>query len=131
MDQSPEAVIDLAKKYTAAWCAHSAEEVTSFFSDDAQFIINRGEPWIGHGGIAEMATGFFTDVPDLLLISDDVRCSGDHAINVWTFTGHHADTGNAVEVRGWEEWTIGPDMKITLSKGWYDADGYARQVAGD
>ena len=120
----------MSRQYTAAWSTHSAEGVASFFTEDADFIINRGDPWVGRDAIAEMAAGFFADVPDLTLVSDDLRVSADHVINVWTFTGHHAETGNPLSVRGWEEWTISPDVKIAASRGWYDADDYARQIAG-
>lgn len=77
-----------------------------------------------------MAAGFYGDVPDLTLTCDDVRGSGDHVIFVWTFTGHDAGTGNALNIRGWEEWDMGADMKIKSSRGWFDAEDCARQVAG-
>lgn len=51
-----------------------------------------------------MAAGFYADVPDLDLTCDDLRCSGNHAVHAWTFTGHEAKTGNPPKVRGWEEW---------------------------
>ena len=131
MEISPKAVAELAEGYTAAWCARSADGVASFFTPDADVIINRGDPWVGHRGITEMASGFFADVPDLTLISDDVRCAGNHAINVWTFTGHHVETGNPISVPGWEEWTLSREVKIAASRGWYDADDYALQIAGN
>jgi uncharacterized protein (TIGR02246 family) len=120
----------MAQAYTAAWNSASAANVAAHFAEDGQIVINRGEPWRGHSGIAEMATGFFTDVPDLALACDEIRCAGSHAVYVWTFTGHDAKTGNPLKVHGWEEWELGDDLKIRSSRGWYDADDYARQVAG-
>ncbi len=94
-------------------------------------MINRGDPWEGRAKVSEMAAGFYADVPDLSLTCDDLRIAGDHVIYVWTFTGHDAGTGNPLEIRGWEEWEIiRDDLKVTSSRGWFDAEGYARQVAG-
>jgi len=75
-----------------------------------------------------MAAGFFADVPDLLLACDEVRVAGDHIAFFWTFTGTHAATGNPLRVVGWEEWDLDADLKVTGSRGWYDADDYARQI---
>ena len=49
---------------------------------------------------------------------------------MWTFTGHHAETGNPLHVQGWEEWELGEDMKVTSALGWFDGEEYDRQVAG-
>lgn len=51
-----------------------------------------------------MAAGFYAEVPDLDPACDDLRCSGNPAVYLWTFTGHEAKTGNPLTVRGWEEW---------------------------
>lgn len=119
-----------AADYTAAWNSKSPEAVASFFAEDSDFVINRGEPWIGRAGVAEMAAGFFADVPDLTLTSDMVRNAGTHVVNVWTFTGHDAGTGNPLSVKGWEEWDMDAEGKVKSSRGWFDGDDYARQVAG-
>ena len=59
-----------------------------------------------------------------------VHEAGDHIAFIWTFTGTHSGTGNPLCVTGWEEWDLGPDLKVKVSRGWYDAEEYARQVAG-
>jgi uncharacterized protein (TIGR02246 family) len=130
MPIDPKAVAKMAQDYTAAWNSKSTEAVASHYAEDGQIIINRGEPWKGRAGIAEMASGFYADVPDLSLSCDEIRCAGSHAVYVWTFTGHDAKTGNPLKVRGWEEWELGDDLKVKASLGWYDADDYARQVEG-
>ena len=73
-----ETAIELAAAYTAAWNSGSPEAVASFYAPDGQIVINRGNPWIGRKGVADMAAGFFADVPDLTLVCDGVRCAGDH-----------------------------------------------------
>ncbi len=74
-----------------------------------------------------MAAGFFADVPDLTLACDGIRVAGTHVAYLWTFTGHHAASGNALSVSGWEEWDLDGDLKVKLSLGWFDAADYARQ----
>ena len=118
----------LADAYTAAWNSGSPEAVALFYAQDGQIIINRGNPWIGRKGVADMAAGFFADVPDLKLVCDAVRCAGNHLAYLWTFTGTHATTRNRLHVVGWEEWDLGADQKIVASRGWYDAKDYARQT---
>lgn len=130
MRLDPDAVTRLAHDYTAAWNSKSPDSVASFFAEDGEIVINRGEPWKGRSRVAEMAAGFFADVPDMSLTCDDIRRAGSHAVYVWTFTGHDAKTGKTLQVRGWEEWDLGENLKIRSSRGWYDADDYAAQVAG-
>jgi uncharacterized protein (TIGR02246 family) len=130
MPVAPEAVRELAVAYTAAWNSGSPEAVAAFYAESGQIVINRGTPWIGRQGIIEMASGFFADVPDLALVCDDVRCAGNHVAYFWTFTGTHASTKNQLRVVGWEEWDLDADLKVATSRGWYDAEAYARQTRG-
>jgi uncharacterized protein (TIGR02246 family) len=123
-----QAARTLAAAYTAAWNSGSPEAVASFYAQDGQIVVNRGAPWSGRKGIADMAAGFFADVPDLRLTCDDVRCAGTHVAYFWTFTGTHSSTGNPLRVVGWEEWDLDDDMKVIASRGWYDADDYALQA---
>jgi uncharacterized protein (TIGR02246 family) len=121
---------DMAKAYTAAWNSGSPDAVAGFYAEDGQIVINRGTPWLGRNGIAQMAAGFFADVPNLALVCDHVRIAGDHVVYLWTFTGNHSGTKNPLRIAGWEEWDMDEDLKIKASRGWFDADDYARQVAG-
>ena len=130
MSIDPKSVAKLAHDYTAAWNSKSAAAVASFYAADGHIVINRGDPWTGRSGIEAMAAGFFADVPDMSLTCDDIRLAGTHAVYVWTFTGHDAKTGNPLEVCGWEEWELGDGLMVTASRGWYNSDVYARQVAG-
>ena len=127
---NPDAVAKMAADYTAAWNSNSAEAVASFFAKDGEIIINSGDPWTGRSRIQDMVAGFYADVPDLTLSCDDVRSAGRHAVFVWTFTGHDAATGNPLNVRGWEEWELGGDLRVMASRGWFDAEDYAHQAAG-
>ncbi len=124
------AVADIARAYTAAWNSGDPNAVASFYAEDGEIIINRGDPWTGRTRVADMAAGFYADVPDLSLTCDGIRVAGTHANFVWTFTGHDAGTKNALNISGWEEWDLAEDGKVQVSRGWFDADDYARQVAG-
>ena len=126
----PKDVASMAADYTAAWTSGSAEAVASHYADDGVIVINNGDPWVGRAKVQEMAEGFYADVPDLTLTCDDIRSSGSHALFVWSFTGHDANTKNPLHILGWEEWELGADLKVISSRGWFDAEEYARQVAG-
>ncbi|MEO0781424.1 MAG: nuclear transport factor 2 family protein [Pseudomonadota bacterium] len=123
-------ITQIAQDYTKAWNSKSAEAVASFYAEDGEIVINRGEPWSGRARVQDMAAGFYRDVPDLSLTCDDVRISENHVLFLWTFTGHDAATGNALKIHGWEEWDLNADLKVLASRGWFDADAYARQAGG-
>lgn len=118
----------VAEGYTAAWNTGDPQAVAAFYAPDGGIIINRGEPSIGRAGVARMAAGFFADVPDLSLVCDGVRVAGAHIVYLWTFTGTHSVTGRSLSIIGWEEWDLDHDLKIAGSRGWFDAEDYARQV---
>jgi uncharacterized protein (TIGR02246 family) len=130
MTIDPKKARQMADGYTAAWNCGSAQAVAGFYAKDGGIVINRGEPWQGRDRVAQMAAGFFSDVPDLKLICDGLRCAGDHVVYLWTFTGTHAGTKKPLRVSGWEEWDLDADHKVKASRGWYDADDYARQTGG-
>ena len=130
MSFSQDQLDDLAQRYTAAWNSKKPENVAAFHVQSSSIIINRGEPSKGHEGLTAMAAGFHADVPDLHLVCDGIRGAGSHVIYMWTFTGHDAGTGNPLNIKGWEEWELDDDMKVTAALGWFDGEEYARQVAG-
>lgn len=120
---------DLADRYTAAWNTGQPGAVAEFFAETGGIVINRGTPWVGRAGVAAMAAGFFADVPNLALTCDGVRLAGTHMVYLWTFTGTHSGTGRALRIEGWEEWDLDDGLKITASRGWFDAGEWARQTA--
>ena len=125
-----EEAVRLADAYTAAWNSGSPEGIAHFFAPNGGIVINNGEPWRGRGGVAQMAAGFFADVPNLSLHCDAVRAAGDHVVFLWTFEGTHSGTKRRVRVSGWEEWDLDGERKVKSSRGWYDAKDYERQVSG-
>jgi hypothetical protein len=103
--------------------------VASFFAETGGIVINRGPLWQGRSGVAAMAAGFYADVPDLTLQCDGVKLAGSHMLYLWTFTGTHAGTGRKLRITGWEEWELGEDLLVTASRGWFDAEEWARQTS--
>jgi uncharacterized protein (TIGR02246 family) len=130
MTPDDETVRKIAGGYTDAWNSRSAEAVAMFYAEDGGIVINRGSPWEGRAGVAQMAAGFFGDVPDLTLVCDAIRIAGDHVAYLWTFTGTHAGSGRPLRISGWEEWDFDDDGKVKASRGWFDAEDYARQASG-
>ena len=129
MTINPNEMNEIAQAYADAWCSGSPAAVASFYAEDGQIQINRGDVLKGRAAIEGMASGFFAEFPDLVVICDDFRLAGDHATFVWTLEGHHAETKAFVRVGGWEEWELAADMKVKASLGWFDAESYDRQVA--
>ncbi len=121
---------DLAASYVEAWNSKIPENVASFHDSKSRITINGGDPSVGFEELTAMAAGFHADVPDLVLQSDGIRAADNHVVFLWTFTGHDAQTGNPLNVSGWEEWELGDDMRVTSSLGWFDAEDYQRQVDG-
>lgn len=119
----------IAEAYTAAWNTGRPEAVAGFFAADGGIVINDGPPWAGRAGVAEMAAGFFADVPDLALVCDGVRVAGGHVVYLWTFTGTHVGTGKPLKVAGWEEWDLDAAGLVRQSRGWFDAEDYGRQTS--
>ena len=131
MSFDQESLENLAINYTNAWNSKVPENVANCHVATSRITINGGEPSVGFDELTAMAAGFHADVPDLVLQCDGIRSAGNHVVYLWTFTGHHAETGNPLIVTGWEEWELDDDMKITSSLGWFDGEEYKRQVDGE
>ena len=80
MPIDPTAVKQVATGYTTAWCSGDPAAVASFYAENGQIAINRGDPLIGRAAITEMAAGFHAEFPDLVILCDSIRTAGNHAI---------------------------------------------------
>lgn len=122
---------EFAIRYAAAWCSQNAASVAAFFSPTASLKIDAASPSMGRAAIAAAAQGFMTAFPDMAVIMDGLSIQGNHAVFRWTLTGKNTGpggTGNAVQISGYEEWTIGTDGLIADSKGHFDEAEYQRQL---
>ncbi len=133
MALTPEQAQEIGRRYTEAWCSHVPEFVASFYTENGRIVINDGEPCAGCKAIADMARGFFSAFPDLVVKMDAIRTSGTHAVYLWTLEGTNigpGGTGNRVKMIGWEYWHMTSDGLIAESAGHFDAASYERQIAG-
>lgn len=122
---------EFATQYTKAWCSQDAATVASFFAENGSLKINDGDPSIGREAITEVAQGFMTAFPDMVVEMDSLAINGDNAEYHWTLTWTNTGpggSGNAVRISGYEEWTIGSDGLIAESKGHFDEAEYQRQL---
>ena len=120
-----------AMRYAATWGSQNAARVAEFFSPAASLKINAASPAVGRAAIAAAAQGFMTAFPDMTVSMDGISIEGGRAVFRWTLTGTNTGpggTGNAVQISGYEEWTIGADGLIADSKGHFDEAEYQRQL---
>ena len=126
-------LVDFATRYSKAWSSQKPEELASFYAENGSLVVNEGTPSIGREAITATAESYMTAFPDMVVRMDTVFQEDGHAIFHWTWSGTNTGpggTGNAVLLRGYEEWTIGPHGLIQESRGHFDEADYERQVNG-
>ena len=126
-------LIRFAKRYAKAWCSQRAENVATFFAENASLQVNNDAPAVGRAAIAEIARGFMRDFPDMVLTFDKVVPRGDAIAFHWTLTGTNigpGGTGNRVRISGYELWKIDQSGLIAESRGHFDAADYECQLKG-
>ena len=133
MPLSQSGAEEIGRKYTEAWCSHDPDAGASFYAPDGKITINAGEPSIGRSQVSEMAKGFYSEFPDLIVRMDSMRTSGTYCVFQWTLEGTNSGpdgTGNRVILSGWEYWRMTDDGLVAESKVHFDAEDFERQVAG-
>ena len=135
--QSNESSLDMnalrnfATRYAAAWSNQDPAAFALFYADDGSLTVNDGEPSVGRAAIGNTARAFMTAFPDMVVRLVDVRPEGDHVVFHWHWTGTNTGpggTGSAVDLVGYEEWTLNSDGLIQESLGHYDEVEYQRQL---
>jgi steroid delta-isomerase-like uncharacterized protein len=125
---------EFATRYAAAWSSQDPIAFASFYAENASFRINDGEPSIGRDAIAETARSFMASFPDMVVRLVEIRETNDHVEFHWHWTGTNTGpggTGNAVDLRGYEQWTLDKDGLILESRGNMDDAEYQRQLNAD
>ena len=121
-----------ATRYAQAWCSQDPARVAAFYQKDGSLVVNDGAPAVGREAIAQVAQGFMTAFPDMIVALDEVTSQSPGAVFRWTLTGTNTGpggTGHHVRISGYEAWTLAPEGLITLSDGHFDAAEYERQLA--
>jgi hypothetical protein len=124
-------LLELARRYTEAWCSQSPASVAAHYAADGSLTINGGTPAVGRTAITEAAQSFMAAFPDMQVILDELAGDDQGAEYRWTLVGTNTGpggTGHRVRIRGYEEWTIGDDGLIAASLGHYDQAEYDRQI---
>jgi uncharacterized protein (TIGR02246 family) len=120
---------DFGSDYAAAWSSHDPERVASFFAPSGSLSVNDGEPAVGRAALADLAQGFFTDLPDLVVVMNAIEEAGGRIIFQWTLTATSA-AGKPLNISGQESWRLDEFGQIAESLGSFDAADYARQLGG-
>lgn len=132
MTPDPDRLLDLARRYTEAWCSQDPASVAAQYAPEGSLTINGGTPSVGRAAITEAAQSFMATFPDMRVLMDDLVVSDDSIEYHWTLEGTNTGpggTGNRVRIPGFEEWAIGDDGLIAESQGHYDQVEYDRQLA--
>jgi uncharacterized protein (TIGR02246 family) len=122
---------EFGRRYAKAWCSQDPESVAAFFSENGSLRVNDGTPAKGRKAIAEVAQGFMTDFPDMVVTMERLEPKSEGAIFHWTLTGTNSGpsgTGNRVQISGYEDWRFGDDGLVAESKGHFDSAEYERQL---
>jgi len=115
--------------YAAAWSSHDPARVASFFAFDGSLQVNDAATAVGRPALEAVARGFFTELPDIVVIMDGIHRDGERVIFRWTLTAT-SPGGNPIRVSGQENWRVDDDGLIAESLGSFDAAEYARQLHG-
>jgi len=122
---------NFASRYAAAWSSQDPVQLASFYAPDGRLQVNDGEPAIGRAEIAAKVAAFMEGFPDMIVRLVRLEYAGERVRFHWHWTGTNigpGGTGKAVDLRGFEEWTLAPGGQILQSLGHYDDADYARQV---
>jgi uncharacterized protein (TIGR02246 family) len=132
MHQS-SSLLDLARRYTEAWCSQDPQRVASFYEENGSLTVNRGVPAVGREAIEAVARGFMSAFPDMKVFMDDLVVKDNDTRYHWTLTGTNTGpggTGRPVRISGFESWHVGPTGLIKRSQGHFDENEYNRQLGG-
>jgi predicted ester cyclase len=127
----PSNLDGFAKRYAEAWCSQNPESVASFFTKGGSLSVNGGAPAVGRAAITEVARGFMTAFPDMIVTMNDLIRKSYGVEFHWTLTGTNSGpdgTGKRVRISGYEVWQIGADGLVAESQGHFDDAQYERQL---
>ena len=122
---------EFAKRYETAWSSQDPEAFGMFYAANGSLTVNGGEPSVGRDAVVDTARAFMSAFPDMVVRLVELRSEGNRIEFHWHWTGTNTGpdgTGNAVDLRGYEEWSFDDDGLIVESLGHYDEAEYQRQL---
>jgi uncharacterized protein (TIGR02246 family) len=126
-----QALDDFALRYADAWSSRDPAAFAGFYDEAGWLAINDAEPAVGRAAVEQKAREFMTAFPDMVVRLIEVRRAGERVEFHWHWTGTNSGpggTGNAVDLKGFEEWLLTADGLILKSRGHFDEDEYQRQL---
>lgn len=132
-EEQPESrdLTEFATRYAAAWSSQDPEALASFYSENGSLRVNDGEPSVGRDAVTEAARSFMTAFPDMVVRLVTLDRKDGYVEFHWHWTGTNTGpggTGSAVDLRGYEQWTLADDGLILESLGHFDEAEYQRQL---
>lgn len=122
---------DLVQKQYAAWNAHDADQVASFYTDDVVYEdVAFGLKAQGRAELRKVAADFFVSIPDLKLEIVSHMETGNRGSVEWVFSGTDVGlykTGKKFSVRGASVYEL-RGGKFASNRDYYDAASIMRQV---
>lgn len=122
---------ELATLYATAWSSQDPVAFAAFYAENGPLTVNDGEPSVGRDAVEGTARAFTTGFPDMTVRMVEVSQEGSNFVFHWHWIGTNTGpggTGNAVDLRGFEKWTLGDDGLILESRGHYGETEYQRQL---
>lgn len=123
---------NFAARYAEAWSSGDPELLGSFYAENGTLRINGGEPSVGRDAVTETARSFMTAFPDMVVRLVELQESKGAVEFHWHWTGTNSGPGgigNAVDLRGYERWTLDEEGLILMSNGYFDNAEYQRQMS--
>ena len=125
---------EFATAYAAAWSSQDPEALASFYSENGSLRVNDGEASVGRDAVTETARSFMSAFPDMVVRLVTLDRKDGYVEFHWHWTGTNTGpggTGRAVDLRGYEQWTLDDDGLIVESLGHFDEAEYQRQLSAD
>src|SRR6185503_1510214 len=78
----------LASEYAEAWSSQDPASVASYFAEDGSLRVNDEVPAVGRAAITEVARGFMTAFPDMVVSCDELKRRPGGGLEFhWTLVG--------------------------------------------
>ena len=113
---SDERTIQMLRRVLDGFNEHDVDAIMANFAEDCVFESPRGpEPWgrrfVGKADVRGGLAARFEGIPDVHYGEDSHFACGSRGVSEWTITGTDV-SGDRIEVRGCDLWTIGDDGMI-------------------
>jgi nuclear transport factor 2 (NTF2) superfamily protein len=129
--EDEDSVEEFAERYAAAWSSQDPASVAAFYAAEGSLAVNEAAPAVGREALTEVAQGFMTDLPDMVVLFDRLEERDGRVLFHWTLEATNSGpggTGMRVRVSGYESWLLDENGLIAESKGHFPTAEYERQL---